>query len=118
MSAPPNKPPETVSPEEARRAEPVVRAADPLALEEMRNSHQATLLSIQRGWIGIALGTGPEKSGNVATLTIFACFVLIILLFLKTDMGTQFDQFYKMLTTLLAPVGLALGYLFGSRDAR
>ena len=74
--------------------------------------------ALQRGWIGIALGTGAEKAGNVATLTIIACFLIILLLFAKTDMSTQFDQFYKMLTTMLGPVGLALGYLFGSRDSR
>ncbi len=74
--------------------------------------------ALQRGWIGIALGTGGEKAGNVATLTIVACFIIILLLFVRTDMATQFEQFYKMLTTLLGPVELALGYLFGAREPR
>lgn len=107
-----------VSPEDARRAVPVIRPADTLALEEMRNAHEANKLSIQRGWIGIALGTGSEKAGNVATLVILACFVIILILFVKTDFSTQFDPFFKTFSALLGPVGLALGYLFGSRDGR
>lgn len=96
----------------------MIRPADSLALEEIRNSHEAYKLSIQRGWIGVALGTGTEKAGNVATLVILACFIIILLLFAKTDFSTEFDPFFKTFSALLGPVGLALGYLFGSRDTR
>ncbi len=73
---------------------------------------------MQRGLMGWLVGTGPEKAGNVATLSILASFLLVMIAFFKFDFDTQFELFYKILTTMLGPVGLALGYLFGSKDSR
>ncbi|WVT73331.1 hypothetical protein QM996_17920 [Sinorhizobium chiapasense] len=104
--------------EDARRVEPTVRAPDALALEEMKNNHAAGMHKMQRGLVGLVVGTGPEKAGNVATLAIVASFALVMISFFKFDFGTQFDLFYKILTTMLGPVGLALGYLFGSKETK
>lgn len=95
-----------------------MRPVDALALKEIENEHEKRKIEMQRGWIGIVLGTGPEKSGNVATLTIVASFFMILISFAKIDFSSGFDQFFKILTTMLGPVGLALGYLFGSREPR
>jgi len=73
--------------------------------------------TLQRGLLGWCIGSGSEKAGNVATLTILGCLIFILFAFLRMNLQTEFESFYKLLTTLLGPVGLALGYLFGSRDS-
>jgi hypothetical protein len=105
-----------VDPEAARGVEPTVRQPDAMALAEVKNAHEAGMHKMQRGVVGWLVGTGPEKAGNVATLSIVASFGLVMVAFFKFDFGTQFELFYKILTTMLGPVGLALGYLFGSKD--
>ena len=110
--------PVTVSEDAARRAEPTVPEPDPLALEEARNNHARGMHHLQRGLIGWCVGTGSEKPGNVATLAIIASFAIILIGFFKFDLQKEFESFYKLLTTLLGPVGLALGYLFGSSKTK
>jgi hypothetical protein len=112
----PDEEPKLISVEDARRAEPIIRPPDNLAAEELKNSHAEKTHRMQRGIIGLIVGTGPEKAGNVATLAIVASFGLVLIAFFKFDFSTQFELFYKILTTMLGPVGLALGYLFGSKD--
>jgi len=73
--------------------------------------------TLLRGLLGWCIGSGSEKAGNVATLTILGCLIFILFAFLRMNLQTEFESFYKLLTTLLGPVGLALGYLFGSRDS-
>ncbi|MGR9373409.1 hypothetical protein [Rhizobium leguminosarum] len=70
----------------------------------------------RRGLVGMVVGTGPEKASNVATVAIVASFTLVMIAFFRFDFATHFELFYKILTTMLGPVGLALGYLFGSKD--
>ena len=72
--------------------------------------------ALQRGLLGWCIGSGGEKAGNVATLTILGCFTFMLIAYFKMDLQKEFDAFFKLLTTLLGPVGLALGYLFGARD--
>ncbi|MCU0819436.1 MAG: hypothetical protein MUF11_09010 [Beijerinckiaceae bacterium] len=107
---------ELVSIEEARRAEPTVRPPDPLALQELQNSHSKNMQELNRGWLGACIGSGPEKPGNTAVLVIILCFLFIAASAFKFDLSTQFENFFKIVTTLLGPIGLALGYLFGSRE--
>ncbi|EPE98633.1 hypothetical protein RGCCGE502_09410 [Rhizobium grahamii CCGE 502] len=82
----------------------------------MKNNHAARTHRMQRGLIGLIVGTGPEKAGNVATVAIVASFALVMIAFFRFDFATQFELFFKILTTMLGPVGLALGYLFGSKE--
>jgi hypothetical protein len=110
--------PVLVTEDQARKSEPVVREPDPLAIEELKNNHTKNMASLHRGFVGSCVGSGPEKAGNVATLTIVACFLMIVGSFLKFDFATQFDSFFKVLTTALGPIGLALGYLFGSKESK
>jgi hypothetical protein len=107
-----------VTEEQARKSEPIVPQPDSLALEEIKNNHAKNMAGLHRGVIGWCVGSGPEKAGNVATLTIIASFLLIVCAFFKFDFSAQFDFFYKILTTLLGPIGLALGYLFGSKGEK
>lgn len=106
-----------VSKDDARKAEPVVREPDQLALEELRNSHARDMNKNQRGAIGWMFGSGLEKSGNAAILSIVVFLALIVCAFFKFDLSKDSDAFYKLLTTLLGPIGLALGYLFGSKKS-
>lgn len=110
--------PQLIKPDDARAVEPLVRQPDAMALAEVKNAHEAGMHKMQRGFIGWLVGTGPEKAGNVATLAIIASFGLVVIAFFKFDFGTQFELFYKILTTMLGPVGLALGYLFGSKESK
>lgn len=107
---------ELVSEDKARRAKPEVREPDQLAMQEMQNSHSRNMETLLRGWVGACIGSGPEKSGNTAFLVIVLCFFFIAIAAFRFDLDKQFDNFYKLLTTLLAPIGLALGYLFGSKE--
>lgn len=116
MSDQPLEQPNLVSVADARRAEPTVRPPDELALEEMKNNHAVRTHRMQRGLVGLVVGTGPEKAGNVATVAIVASFGLVMTAFFRFDFATQFELFFKILTTMLGPIGLALGYLFGSKD--
>lgn len=105
-----------VSVEDARKAEPIIREPDPLAIEEVRNNHATRMHGMQRGIIGWCVGSGPEKAGNVATLSIVACFAIIAAGFFKFDFAKEFDSFLKLVTIFLGIVGLALGYLFGAKE--
>lgn len=107
-----------ITEDQARKTEPVVREPDALALKEQQNNHDKAMAGLHRGWIGWLVGSGPEKSGNVATLTIFACFLIILIAFMKFDFNTQFESFFKIMTSVFGPVGLALGYLFGAKDSK
>ncbi|WP_206742491.1 hypothetical protein [Rhizobium grahamii] len=49
-------------------------------------------------------------------MAIVASFALVMIAFFRFDFATQFELFFKILTTMLGPVGLALGYLFGSKE--
>ena len=117
LSVSQNPKPEIVPEDVARRAEPTVRAPDELAIQEVANAHAKEMHTLQRGLLGWCIGSGSEKAGNVATLTILGCLIFILFAFLRMNLQTEFESFYKLLTTLLGPVGLALGYLFGSRDS-
>lgn len=105
-----------VSVDEARRSEPIVAAPDSLAIKELDHFHSMEMHNLHRGFLGAIVGSGPEKPGNTAIIVIVFCFVFISVAGFKLDLDKQFDQFYKLITTLLGPVGLALGYLFGSRE--
>lgn len=110
-------PDSTVSLDEARRADPRVRAPDALALEEERNSHARATLLAEQGWIGHLLGSKSEKPGNVAAIVIFFCFVLLIIGFcvLSHHNGkTSNEDFFKFTSIITGIIGIALGYLFGS----
>ncbi len=115
MSTKPEKT-EFVSLEDAQRAEPTVLPPDPLAMQELQNTHSRDMQNLHRGWVGAFIGSGPEKPGNTAVLVIVVCFFFIAGLAFQFDLDKQFDSFYKLLTTLFGPIGLALGYLFGSKE--
>jgi hypothetical protein len=107
---------ELVSVDAARAVEPKVPSPDALALKELENSHSKSMHTLSRGWIGACIGSGNEKPGNTAFLVIVCCFAFIGISVFKFDIATQFEQFFKFVTLFFGPVGLALGYLFGSRD--
>lgn len=116
--AAPNKNDPRVDLDTLRRAEPKVpEKPDALALEEARNNHARELQRMQRGIIGWCVGSGSEKPGNVATLCIAACFLLILSAFLKLDIQKDSEFFLKILSASTGMIGLALGYLFGSRGS-
>jgi ABC-type multidrug transport system permease subunit len=108
-------PPSLISVEAARRSEPTVVAPDARAKKEELLHAQATQKN-DLGWVGVVLGSRSEKPGNVAAIVILFCFILIGVGFFMTDVrsGGSGELFFKLLAALLGPVGLALGYLFGS----
>ena len=71
-----------------------------------------------RGIVGWIFGSGFEKPGNAAILSIFTFLMLIVIAFFRIDIKADAEVFYKLLTTMLGPVGLALGYLFGAKRSK
>lgn len=108
--------PDTVSIEDARRAEPVVREPDALAVLEAKNLHEQNLRKAEQGKLGTLLGSHGEKAGNISFIVILICFVLILFAFCRMDLEKDFDSFMKFDTALIAIVTGALGYLFGSSN--
>jgi hypothetical protein len=108
--------PDTVSVEDARRAEPVVREPDALAVLEAKNLHEQNLRKAQQGKLGSLLGSHGEKAGNISFIVILICFLLISVAFCKMDLQKDFDSFMKFDTGLIAIITGALGYLFGSSN--
>jgi hypothetical protein len=99
--------------EAARSFEPEIREPDDLAREELRNNHATRMHEMHAGYIGRFCGSGSEKSGNIAIVSIIFCFAVIGFGLFKFDLETQIDSFFKLLTAMLGLVALALGYLFG-----
>ena len=107
---------EIVTVDAARRAEPVVREPDALALKEAENAHAQSIQKVERGLIGLIMGSKTEKSGNIAFVVIFFCFVVIVIGFLKFDMkiASEFDSFMKLVAAFSSIITGALGYIFGA----
>ena len=106
--------PNTVSVEDAKRAEPIVRAPDELSLIEAKNAHEQNTLRQEQGKVGHFLGSHQDKAGNISFIVILICFGLICVAFFKMDLTKDFDSFMKFNAALFAIITGALGYLFGS----
>jgi hypothetical protein len=117
-STSPAQPPDTVSLEDARRAEPIVREPDDLAVLEAKNQHEQTLKKAEQGWLGGLLGSHGEKAGNISFIVILICFALISLAFFRMDLKSEFDSFMKFAGAMFAIITGALGYLFGSSGGK
>ncbi len=107
---------DTVTVEEARRAEPNVPEPDALALKESDNNHDKAILKAEGGFVGAFFGSRTEKPGNVALIVILLCFTLIFCGFFKIDIAINSELFFKLLSVVFGIVTLALGYLFGSSN--
>jgi hypothetical protein len=105
---------ETVSLEDARKAEPVVREPDALALLESKNLHEQNQKRLEQGVLGRLLGSHGEKAGNISFIVILICFGLIAFAFFRMDLKSEFDSFQKFAGAMLAIITGALGYLFGA----
>jgi hypothetical protein len=79
----------------------------------LENSHQQATQKTEQGWIGKVCGSKGEKAGNIAFLVIIACFLLISGALYTSGLT---DPFFKLMTSLLGVIGLALGYLFGAHN--
>ena len=112
-------PPETVSPEQAEAVTPKIPAPDDLALQELKasNGHVQAIQQAEQGLIGLLLGSKSEKSGNVAFLVIFFCFVFIFCAAWR-ETAAPTETFFKLLSPMTGLIGLALGYLFGSSERK
>lgn len=103
-----------VSVADARRATPVVREPDALALAEVKNAHEQATAVNERGIVGRLLGTKTEKPGNIAFIVILVCFALVTVAFFRFDLEKSFDNFMKLAAVLFSIISGAHGYLFGS----
>jgi hypothetical protein len=72
----------------------------------------------EQGVIGRFLGSRSEKPGNVSSIVVLFCFLLIAIAFFKLDLTIQDELFLKIVSASFGIIGLALGYLFGSSDRR
>jgi hypothetical protein len=110
------QPAKTVSVEDARRAAPRVVEPDEKAAKEDSSlyAHQQATQRASLGAIGWFLGASGEKPGNVAAIVILFCFAIIAWAYGTTNFTTDGESFFKLLAAMLGPIGLALGYLFGS----
>lgn len=72
---------------------------------------------IDRGWFGVAFGTGPEKSGNVAGFVAIMSFTAFcyILVFGEDRQGfTVHDQALLILSVVTS----SLSFMFGKASAK
>ena len=116
MSDLPDSRTDIVTVDAARRAEPVVREPDALALKESDNAHAQAVQKNERGWVGVVMGTKAEKAGNIASVVILFSFIIIAFGFFKVDMKNtgEYDSFLKLVGVFSSIVSGALGYLFGA----
>ncbi|WP_424974282.1 hypothetical protein [Dinoroseobacter sp. S124A] len=79
-------------------------------------THEQETFKNELGWLGKPFGGRKEKPGNISGLVIVACFLLLLVAYLKPPsegLGMTFEQ---MFLGLISVVTLILGYLFGSND--
>jgi hypothetical protein len=113
----PQQQPDLVTPNQARTVEPTIPAPDDIARKELEFWHAQRTQEAEQGWIGKAFGSKTEKPGNIAALVVLLSFLMIFAAYGISALNGKdpsSESFFKITSTFLGVVGLALGYLFGS----
>jgi hypothetical protein len=67
---------------------------------------------LDRGIMGILIGMGAEKAGNLVGFVVLLTFIAILVIYLSRDS----ENTVKIILTLISIITLSLGYYFGKKN--